>query len=163
MKRSAGSIFVLILIAAGFVVFLQKAEARGGGGFEGGRSEGMSREESNRDESVEGPRGGEAVEGPYGGVAAEGPRGNAAVAGPDGGVAAEGPRGNAAVAGPDGGVAAVGPRGNVAVGTRVNVLPETANQVYVGDQVYYVDSGVYYQTCDDSYCVVTAPPQDQGN
>jgi hypothetical protein len=145
MKRSAGSIFVLILIAAGFVVFLQKAEARGGGGFEGGRSEGMSREESNRDESVEGPRGGEAVEGPYGGVAAEGPRGNAAVAGPDGGVAA------------------VGPRGNVAVGTRVNVLPETANQVYVGDQVYYVDSGVYYQTCDDSYCVVTAPPQDQGN
>jgi hypothetical protein len=84
-----------------------------------------------------------------------------AEAGPRGGRAFEGPRGGEAVEGPGGNVAVEGPRGNVAVGTRYNVLPDSARAVIVGDRNYYVDdSGVYYLPCDDDdtvYCVVPAP------
>lgn len=83
---------------------------------------------------VEGPLGGEAVEGLRGGEAVEGPRGNMAVE---------------------------GPRGNIAVGTRFNVLPDSAQELVVGERTYYVDdAGVYYLPCDDDdtvYCVVVAP------
>jgi hypothetical protein len=77
----------------------------------------------------------------------------------------EGPRGGAAAVGPYGGEAVRGPAGNVVVGRpigdRVDVLPDSATAVAVGDQMYYVDgSGVYYLPCaDDStvFCVVPAP------
>jgi hypothetical protein len=78
-----------------------------------------------------------------------------------GGRAAEGPRGGEVVEGPRGNVAAEGPRGNVAVGTRFNVLPDSAKPLVVSDRTYYVDaSGVYYLPCVDDatvYCVVSAP------
>jgi hypothetical protein len=84
-----------------------------------------------------------------------------AEAGPRGGMAFEGPRGGAAVEGPGGNIAVEGPRGNVGVGTRYNVLPDSARSVIVADRTYYVDdSGVYYLPCDDDdtvYCVVPAP------
>ncbi|HQR50378.1 MAG TPA: hypothetical protein PKW44_01925 [Methylophilaceae bacterium] len=66
-------------------------------------------------------------------------------------VAVEGPRGDEAVA-------VEGPRGNVAVGTRVDVLPDTASPVVVRGTQYYVDGGVYYKPDDSgAYVVVTAP------
>jgi len=72
-----------------------------------------------------------------------------------------GPRGGRAVEGPSGNVAVEGPRGNVAVGTRYNVLPDSAKALIVGDRTYYLDaSGVYYLPCDDDttvFCVVAAP------
>jgi hypothetical protein len=78
-----------------------------------------------------------------------------------GGKAVEGPRGGEVVEGPRGNVEAEGPRGNVAVGTRYNVLPDSAKPVAVGDRTYYVDDhGVYYLPCVDdytAYCVVSAP------
>ena len=65
------------------------------------------------------------------------------------------------VRGPMGSVAVEGPRGNVAVGTRYNVLPSSANTVFVQGQTYYVDGdGIYYLPCDDDntvYCCVAAP------
>ena len=77
---------------------------------------------------------------------------------------AEGPRSGAAAVGPYG-TAVRGPAGNVyvgrSVGDRVDVLPDTATAVAVGDQMYYVDgSGVYYLPCEDDstvYCVAPAP------
>ena len=82
-------------------------------------------------------------------------------AGPRGGRAFEGPRGGEAVEGPGGNGAVKGPRGNVAVGTRYNILPDSARAVIVADRTYYVDdSDVYYLPCDDDdtvYCVVPAP------
>jgi hypothetical protein len=77
---------------------------------------------------------------------------------------AESPRGGAAVVGPYG-TAVRGPAGSVYVGRpigdRVDVLPDSATAVAVGDQMYYVDgSGVYYLPCEDDntvYCVVPAP------
>jgi len=76
-------------------------------------------------------------------------------------MAAEDRRGGEVVEGPRGGVAAEGSRGNVAVGTRVNVLPATANLVVVGGTTYYIDGGVYYQqdnsSADVVYVVVPAP------
>jgi len=84
-----------------------------------------------------------------------------AEAGPRGGGAVAGPRGGAAVEGPGGNVAVEGPRGNVAVGTRYNILPDSARSLIVGERTYYVDdSGVYYLPCDDDdtvFCVVSAP------
>jgi hypothetical protein len=84
-----------------------------------------------------------------------------AEAGPRGGRAFQGPRGGEAVEGPGGNVAVQGPRGNVAVGTRYNILPDSARSVIVGDRTYYVDdSDVYYLPCEDDdtvYCVVPAP------
>jgi len=84
-----------------------------------------------------------------------------AEAGPRGGRAFEGPRGGEAVEGPGGNGAVKGPRGNVAVGTRYNILPDSARAVIVADRTYYVDdSDVYYLPCDDDdtvYCVVPAP------
>ena len=78
-----------------------------------------------------------------------------------GGGAVEGPRGGTAVEGPRGNAAVEGPRDNVAVGTRYNVLPDSAISRIVGDRTYYVDdSGVYYLPCDDDstvYCVVPDP------
>ena len=137
MKRLTNSSIIMIMVVAmtASVGFLQKAEARGLGG-------GGGREDFQREGSIEDPRGGEAVEGPYGRKAAEGPNGGGE---------------DVLVAAPREGVGAA-----VAVGTRIAVLPETATQVAVADQVYYVDSDVYYQACDDSYCVVTNP-QDQGD
>ena len=81
------------------------------------------------------------------------------------GEAVEGPRGGAAAVGPYGGTAVRGPAGNVYVGRpigdRVDVLPDSATAVAVGDQMYYVDaSGVYYLPCADDgtvFCVVPAP------
>jgi len=74
---------------------------------------------------------------------------------------AEAFRGGRAVECPRGNMAVEGPRGNVAVGTRYNVLPDSARSVVVGDRTYYVDgSEVYYLPCDDDatvYCVVPAP------
>jgi hypothetical protein len=67
-------------------------------------------------------------------------------------VAVEGPRGEEAVA-------VEGPRGNVAVGTRVNVLPDTATPVAVGGTQYYVDGHVYYQPDDSGAYVVVAAPE----
>lgn len=68
------------------------------------------------------------------------------------------------IRGPMGNVAVEGPRGNVAVGTRFNVLPSSANTVFVGGQTYSVDGdGIYYLPCDDDntvYCVVPAPQND---
>ena len=84
-----------------------------------------------------------------------------AEAGPRGGRAFEGPRGGEAVEGPGGNAAVKGPRGNVAVGSRYNILPDSARSVIVGDRTYYIDdTGVYYLPCDDDdtvYCVVPAP------
>jgi hypothetical protein len=77
------------------------------------------------------------------------------------GGAFEGPRGGEAVEGPRGNVGVEGPRGNVAVGTRYNILPDSARSVVVGDRTYFIDDGgVYYLPCDDDdtvYCVVPAP------
>ena len=76
------------------------------------------------------------------------------------GRAFESPAGGEAIEGPRGGVAVEGLRGNIAVGTRYNILPDSARSVIVGDRTYYVDDiGVYYLPCDDDtvYCVVPAP------
>jgi len=76
-------------------------------------------------------------------------------------MAVEDRRGGEAVVGPEGGMAVEGPRGNIVVGTRVNVLPATANLVVVGGSEYYVDGDVYYQADNSSgevvYVVVPAP------
>ena len=82
-------------------------------------------------------------------------------AGPRGGRGFEGQRDGEAVEGPGGNAAVEGPRGNVAVGTRYNILPDSARSVVVDDRTYYVDdSELYYLPCDDDdtvYCVVPAP------
>ncbi len=73
-------------------------------------------------------------------------------------------RGGEGLHGPRGGVVVEGSRGTIAIGSRYEVLPDSATMVYVQGQNYYVDdTGVYYLPCDDDdtvYCVVPAPSND---
>lgn len=138
----------------------------------------------NGDSYAEGPRGGEVGVAPDGATAARAPDGATAVRAPDGDTVVRGPDGGVAVGntghgevygddyhgagwggyyGDDyvGGAVAVGALTGLAVGSMVESLPDSANLVVVGNQNYYLDNDVYYQSCYDgsmtSYCVVDDP------